>query len=78
MMKIPRGEPDVLDQAAAPAVEQRGCPCGCLTKLPYFDDPDCIRHQPMPKPGDRPFYDMHDLGLAPHDRATCEHCRGAA
>lgn len=56
----------------------RCCPCGCLTKLPYFDDPDCIRHQPAPGPGERASYDVHDLGLAPHDRATCEHCGGAA
>lgn len=25
-----------------------GCPCGCMTKLPYFDDPDCIRNRDMP------------------------------
>lgn len=23
-----------------------GCPCGCRTRLPWLDDPDCVRHQP--------------------------------
>lgn len=25
----------------------RWCPCGCLTKPPYFDDPECVRHRPF-------------------------------
>jgi hypothetical protein len=25
-----------------------GCRCGCLTRLPWFDDPDCARHRPAP------------------------------
>lgn len=25
-----------------------GCPCGCTTKLPWIDDPDCVRHLPLP------------------------------
>lgn len=27
-----------------------GCPCGCMTKLPYLDDPDCARHREGPQP----------------------------
>lgn len=34
-----------------------GCPCGCLTKLPYFDDPDCIRHRPQLDEALWPDYD---------------------
>lgn len=26
-----------------------GCPCGCMTKLPYIDDPDCVRRRPHPE-----------------------------
>lgn len=22
-----------------------GCPCGCLTRPPWLDDPNCIRHR---------------------------------
>jgi len=55
-----------------------GCPCGCMTKLPYFDDPDCVRHQPAPEPGAQvPPYDIQTLGLAPHDRSRCTLCRAA-
>lgn len=31
-----------------------GCPCGCMTKLPWLDDPDCARHQPAGEPADWP------------------------
>lgn len=24
-----------------------GCPCGCRTRLPWVDDPECVRHQPF-------------------------------
>lgn len=24
-----------------------GCPCGCRTRLPWIDDPECVRHQPV-------------------------------
>jgi hypothetical protein len=27
-----------------------GCPCGCMTKLPYLDDPGCARHRDGPQP----------------------------
>ena len=27
-----------------------GCPCGCMTKLPWFDDPGCARHRAGPEP----------------------------
>ena len=27
-----------------------GCPCGCRTRLPWLDDPDCVRHQPIREP----------------------------
>lgn len=41
-----------------------GCPCGCLTKLPWFDDPDCIRNRrppPPPVPSLREILD--DIGM---------------
>ena len=22
-----------------------GCPCGCLSKYPYYADPDCVKFQ---------------------------------
>lgn len=22
-----------------------GCPCGCISKLPYLDDPECARNR---------------------------------
>lgn len=25
----------------------RGCPCGCTTRPPWIDDPECIRHAPL-------------------------------
>lgn len=52
-----------------------GCPCGCLTKLPYLDDPGCIRHRPLPEARDWPGYDRSTLGLVSHDRATCPACQ---
>jgi hypothetical protein len=32
-----------------PSVPRRspGCPCGCRTRLPWIDDPECVRHQPF-------------------------------
>ncbi len=39
------------------------CPCGCLTKLPWYDDPDCIRHKPLPAAVDWPSYDKQALGM---------------
>src|SRR5215469_3482127 len=46
----------------------RGCPCGCMSRLPWLDDPDCIRHRPLPQPREWGAYDAaHDLGLA------CDH-----
>lgn len=24
-----------------------GCPCGCMTKLPWYDDPECILNRPL-------------------------------
>jgi hypothetical protein len=24
-----------------------GCPCGCRTRLPWLDDPQCARHRPV-------------------------------
>lgn len=29
-----------------------GCPCGCLTKPPWLDDEDCVRHRPIGAPLD--------------------------
>jgi hypothetical protein len=31
----------------APPSDSTGCPCGCMTKLPYVDDLACVRHQPL-------------------------------
>lgn len=55
-----------------------GCPCGCRTQLPWFDDPDCVRHRPVPRPREQAVYDVEVLGLVPHDRAACAQCRAAA
>ena len=69
-------------QCGEPLIEERaqqlptGCPCGCRTRLPWFDDPDCIRHQPTPPAVDyRDAADVRDLGLEAHDRAVCERCQ---
>jgi len=55
-----------------------GCPCGCSTRLPFSDDPDCIRHQPLPEAVTWTAYDIHDLGLEPHDRRLCTRCQAVA
>lgn len=54
-----------------------GCPCGCESRPPYVDDPACKRHRPMGPAVDygQQQHDVETLGLAPHNRATCEHCR---
>ena len=42
-----------------------GCPCGCTTWLPWYDDPECIRHQPSTGPYtavDMPLPDALSLG----------------
>ena len=52
-----------------------GCACGCLTRLPYFDDPDCARHRPPPAGREWPDYNVVTLGLVPHDRERCGACR---
>ena len=51
-----------------------GCPCGCMTRLPWIDDPDCARHRPAPGAREWPSYDVTSLGLVPHDRARCPEC----
>ncbi len=51
------------------------CPCGCRTRLPWVDDPDCIRHRPLPAVRDWPNYDVRTLGLEPHDRRLCARCQ---
>ncbi len=53
------------------------CPCGCRTRLPWVDDPGCIRHRPL-RIIAWPAYDVEVLGLVPHDRATCPRCRAVA
>jgi len=55
-----------------------GCPCGCRSVLPWSDDADCIHHQPMPGPVSWIPYDIHDLGLEPHDPALCRSCQAVA
>jgi len=52
-----------------------GCPCGCRTRLPWLDDPDCIRNRPLPPARDWPAIDVAVLGLAPHRREACDRCR---
>jgi hypothetical protein len=27
---------------------QIGCACGCESRLPWVDDPECVRHWPTP------------------------------
>ena len=55
-----------------------GCPCGCRTRLPWIDDPLCVRHRPLPRPVRWPSYDIGTLGLADHDRRLCDRCQAAA
>lgn len=57
-----------------------GCPCGCLTKPPYIDDPECVRRGPISRwRGDpRPTYDVITLGLACDHGPTCVAKQGAA
>ncbi len=52
-----------------------GCPCGCMTKLPWLDDPRCIRNQPVPAARAWGGYDVITLGLVPHPRETCASCQ---
>jgi hypothetical protein len=58
-------------------VRRAGCPCGCATRLPWTDDPGCIRHKPLPPARDWPVYDAQTLGLVPHDRTRCASCTAA-
>jgi hypothetical protein len=58
-----------------PKTGDSGCPCGCRTRLPWIDDPDCIRHQPLPEAQDWPQASVTDLGLEPHDRENCDPCQ---
>ena len=39
------------------------CPCGCMTKPPWFDDPACVRHKPaaVPDDWDRIRAELHAL-----------------
>lgn len=30
-----------------------GCPCGCMSKPPYYLDPDCAANRPIPVPDPR-------------------------
>lgn len=46
-----------------------------MTKLPWIDDPDCVRHLPTPAPREAAEYDVRDLGLDVHDRERCEPCQ---
>jgi hypothetical protein len=46
-----------------------------MTRVPYLDDPDCVRYLPIGEPRDWGGYDVADLGLAPHDRSRCEPCQ---
>jgi hypothetical protein len=45
-----RGGRSARFEADAPALRPpTGCPCGCMTKLPWLDDPDCtMRRIPSP------------------------------
>ena len=52
-----------------------GCPCGCESRLPFVDDPDCVRRLPTPEPREWGGYDVVTLGLAPHVRDNCVSCR---
>jgi hypothetical protein len=54
---------EVISTVQRPAVRQElrvllelrrpwpGCVCGCETRLPWYDDPACIRHRPLPDVG---------------------------
>ena len=66
------GAPD--DALGGITTRVAGCPCGCQTRPHDVDDPACIRRAPL-RVVDWPAYDVVTLGLAPHDRATCERCQ---
>jgi hypothetical protein len=74
------GVPDALGDGTAASIIVRHltCPCGCMTVPGVVDDPDCIRYRPRPAPIDWPVYDVLSLGLAEHDRATCQACQAGA
>lgn len=48
-LDITRGDGDRAIISAAADVRRpwrwTGCPCGCLTRLPWLDDPDCARRR---------------------------------
>ena len=51
-MRKRQGRPDRLRTAPTGRALSRqsvaaACPCGCLSKPPHYDDPDCIRHRPI-------------------------------
>lgn len=71
----PQGPGSEIAATASVLIVDAGCPCGCRTRLPYADDPDCVRHLPVPKPRDWGGYDVAVLGLVPHDRELCELCQ---
>jgi hypothetical protein len=48
-----------------------------MTRLPYLDDPDCVRYLPVPAPREANDYDVVVLGLVAHDRERCEPCKAA-
>lgn len=51
-----------------------GCPCGC-----HYDE-DCIRHRAHPIVDDWQVVTVEELGLPPHNQASCPYCvrEGAA
>jgi len=53
-------------------VRTLGCPCGCRTRLPYTDDEDCVRNQPVPEARRWGGYDAVTLGMGcSHDGLHC-------
>lgn len=53
-----------------------GCWCGCESRPPWVIDPECKARRPLvPVAEYGARYDAVTLGLAPHDRDLCEHCR---
>lgn len=52
-----------------------GCPCGCMTRLPWVDDPDCARHLPIGPPREWGAYDVVTLGLDHHSAGHTAQCR---
>lgn len=79
----PRHKGGVPDDALAGGkvtitVTHPGCPCGCETRPPWIDDPDCVRHEPLTRGLEQALDHFHELGVCVCWVAGRVHERGAA